>query len=500
MADPKKVERRAERSEAQPGNSRTAAGMAHDLEAKWQAVQARLKASLGTHLFNSWISPLRAVEMKGTRAILAAPSVYRRNHIAAQYQERIWLLWRSVDPSVSGIEIIVDPAAQGVPAANGVRPLRPAESAPGELRPAHPKGRGTRPGQGARLPDFLADCAPDPLYTFERFVVGASNQLAFAAAERVAKETSVNYNPFYLYCPSGYGKTHLVNAIGREAMRHSPALKVAYVPAEKFMIHYSSSARDGDTNAFREMIRAVDLLILDDLQFICSRPPTLREFIQTFSALVSAGKRVVITADRPAAKIEDIDEHVRSRLSSGLTVTMEAPDYELRLAILKRKLQDRLPADRRHFVPDASLELIAHKVDTNPRELEAALKCVTANCELMNKPISLEMTQEFVKHLVRSADRRITIEEIQKEVSSFYGVSMRDLLSHRRDRQIVRPRQIAMFLAKELTTRSLPEIGRRFGGRDHTTVLYGVRKIGEMREENQALADEIDLLKRMIES
>jgi chromosomal replication initiator protein len=251
---------------------------------------------------------------------------------------------------------------------------------------------------------------------------------------------------------------------------------------------------------FRELVRSVDLLILDDLQFICGRTPTLREFIQTFSALVSAGKRVIITADRPASKIEDIDEHVRTRLSSGLTVTMEAADYDLRLAILRRKLADRLPAERRHFVPEICLEYIAHKVDTNPRELEAALKCVTANCELMGKPIGLEMTQEFVRHLIRTADRRITIEEIQKEVSSYYGVSMRDLLSHRRDRQIVRPRQIAMFLAKELTTRSLPEIGRRFGGRDHTTVLYGVRKIGQMRSENATLADEIDLLKRMIES
>lgn len=499
MADAKKVERRAVRSEieVQPTTNRPAGGVS-ELEVKWQAVQMRLKASLGAHTFNSWIGSMRVVDMKNSRVTLAAPSVYRRNHVVSQYQERLWLLWRSVEPSVSAVDIIVDPAVQGaIVHAGGVRPPRPAEApAPGDVRST--RLRHQRPG--ARLPDFLADCAPDPQYTFERFVVGSANQLAFAAAERVAKEPSANYNPFYLYCPSGFGKTHLVSAIGREAMRQNPSLKVAYVPAEKFMIHYSSSARDGETNAFREMIRAVDLLILDDLQFICSRPPTLREFIQTFNALVAAGKRVVITADRPAAKIEDIDEHVRSRLSSGLTVSMEHADYDLRLAILKRKLADRLPADRRHFVPEACLELIAHKVDTNARELEAALKCVTANCELMNRPISLEMTQEFVKHLVRSADRRITIEEIQKEVSSFYGVSMRDLLSHRRDRQIVRPRQIAMFLAKELTTRSLPEIGRRFGGRDHTTVLYGVRKIGEMRQENQALADEIDLLKRMIES
>jgi chromosomal replication initiator protein len=472
-----------------------------ELEAKWQTVQLRLKASLGAHAFNSWLGAMRVLDLKSGRIILGAPSMYRRNHVVAQYQERLWHLWRQVEPSITSIEIIVDPAAQGsVISASGPRQTLQTQSASASPDTRPPRPRPPRGATAPRFTDFLAGCEPDPQFTFDRFVVGASNQLAFAAAERVAKEPSGHYNPLYLYCPSGFGKTHLVSAIGREAMRLNPGLKVAHVPAEKFMIHYATSAREGETMVFRELVRSVDVLILDDLQFICGRTPTLREFIQTFSALVTAGKRVIITADRPASKIDDIDEHVRTRLSSGLTVTMEAADYELRLAILRRKLADRLPAERRHFVPEICLEYIAHKVDTNPRELEAALKCVTANCELMGKPIGLEMTQEFVRHLIRTADRRITIEEIQKEVSSYYGVSMRDLLSHRRDRQIVRPRQIAMFLAKELTTRSLPEIGRRFGGRDHTTVLYGVRKIGQMRTENSALADEIDLLKRMIES
>jgi chromosomal replication initiator protein len=500
MGDAKNVGRHSSREMIDPALAAQGhAGPSRaDLEGHWKTVQTRLKAMLGNHKFNSWLGSMRLVDFKAGRVTLAATSIYRRNHIIAQYHERIRLVWRQVEPSVTTIDVIVDPLSQDKSLNVGAPHVSPHPLSGDTLRPSSKSP--PRPPRHTRLPDILIDAEPDPQYTFDRFVVGATNKLAFAAAERVAKEPSGNYNPFYLYCPSGFGKTHLVNAIGREAMRHSPGLKVAYVPAEKFMMHYATSAREGETIAFREQIRNVDLLILDDLQFICGRTPTVREFAQTFSALVSAGKRVIITADRPAAQLEDIEDHVRTRLGSGLTVTIERADFDLRLAILKRKLIDRLSAERRHLVSDAVLEFIARKIDTNPRELEAALKCVAANCELMGKPISLEMTQEFVRHLVRSADRRITVEDIQKEVSSFYGVSMRDLLSHRRDRLIVRPRQVAMFLAKELTTRSLPEIGRRFGGRDHTTVLYGVRKIAQLRQEDAALADEIDLLKRMIES
>lgn len=501
MGDAKKVERHSARDIVDAGAAQgRAAAPSPELEGKWQTVQSRLKTQLGPQTFNSWLSSMRVISLREGRLTLSAPTTYRRNHIVAQYQERIRMLWRQVDPNVQTVEIIVDPAAQG---ATVTSPGQTSAGLPSATlsKKSHGLGKPTlRPSLPARALNILADTEPDPQLTFDRFVVGGSNRLAFAAAERVAKEPSGNYNPFYLYSPSGFGKTHLVSAIGREAMRLNPGIKVAYVPAEKFMMHWSSSSRDGDSAGFRELIRSVDLLILDDLQFICGRAGTLREFTATFSALVTAGKRVIVTADKPASKLDDIDEHVRSRIASGLTVSLEAPDYELRLAILKRKLADRLPAERRHFVPESSLEYMAHKVDTNPRELEAALKCVTANCELIGKPISLEMTQEFVRHLIRSAEKRTTIEDIQKEVCSFYGVPMRDLLSHRRDRQIVRPRQIAMYLAKELTTRSLPEIGRRFGGRDHTTVLYGVRKICEMRKDNIALSDEIDLLKRMIES
>jgi chromosomal replication initiator protein len=347
---------------------------------------------------------------------------------------------------------------------------------------------------------MLGNAQPNPQFTFDNFVVGAPNELAFASARHVAMEPGKRYSALYLHSASGFGKTHLLNAIGNEAMRQNPELKVAYMTAGTFMNAFGQATRDNDSMGFRDMVRSVDMLMLDDLQFIVGRDATFREFIQTFKALQDAGKQVIIAADRPASELEGIDEHSRSRLSGALTVTITSPDYALRMAILKRKLADLRASGRVIEISDNVLEYIAHKIDSNPRELEGALKCVANNSEIERAETSLEKVQELVRHLVKSQDRRITIEDIQKKVALFYHVSMRDLLSHRRDRIIVRPRQVAMFLCKEMTTRSLPEIGRRFGGRDHTTVLYGVRRIAEMRKENAALSDEIDLLKRMIEN
>jgi chromosomal replication initiator protein len=283
-------------------------------------------------------------------------------------------------------------------------------------------------------------------------------------------------------------------------MRLNPELKVAYMTAGTFMNASGQATRDNHPMGFRDLVRSVDMLMLDDLQFIVGRDATFREFIATFKHLQDAGKQMIIAGDRPANELEGIDEHARSRLSGGLTVTIGPPDYNLRMAILKRKLADLRATGRAIEISDNVLEYIAHKIDSNPRELEGALKCVANNSEIERSETSLEKVQELVRHLVKSQDRRVTIEDIQKKVALFYHVSMRDLLSHRRDRIIVRPRQVAMFLCKEMTTRSLPEIGRRFGGRDHTTVLYGVRRIADMRKENAALSDEIDLLKRMIEN
>ena len=468
------------------------------IEAAWENVQQDLRHSYGSSVYNSWLRSLRVVEVQDGRLTLSSPSSFRRDYIATHYFDRIRLLWRKAEPSITSIDLIVDPHSSTKEARPAARSTGRGQWAGTVPSPNQPVPTTMSKRRSSRTSDVLAETAPNTTMTFDNYVIGKSNELASAAARHAAQEPFGRYNPLYMHCPSGYGKTHIVNAIGNEALKVNPDLRVACVPAERFMFYYTHSVRDGDTISFKERMRSVDMLIIDDLQFICGREGTVRELTATFNSLINGGKQVVFAADRAPGDLPGIDEHFRSRLGGGLTVSIGAPDLDMRLEILRTKLGEIRRQAPRIEVPDAILDFLAHKVDTNPRELEGALKCVAANSELMGKAISLERTQELIRHLLKSADRRLTIEDIQKQVTSYYQVSMRDLLSHRRDRSIVRPRQIAMYLCKELTSRSLPEIGRRFGGRDHTTVLYGVRKIGGMMADDPSLTDEIELLKRML--
>ena len=483
-----------------------------EMEAIWREIQARLKESLGAHVFRSWLSAMRIVSFVNGRLTLSCSSQFKKEYIATNFMDHLKLHWRQHTQAVRSIELVVE-AERTMVRPQATRPGTTASQSPAQ-NAAYAKANGARAAallnagmsthtsrpQIKPSSSLLTGALPSPQFTFENFVAGAPNELALASARHVAQEPGKRYSSLYLHSASGFGKTHLLNAIGNEALRQNPEIKVAYMTAGTFMNCFGQATRDNDAMSFRDMVRSVDLLMLDDLQFIVGRESTFREFISTFKALQDAGKQVIIAADRPASELEGIDEHSRSRLSGGLTVAVGAPDFALRLAILKRKLADLRAGGRLIEVSDNVLEYIAHKIDSNPRELEGALKCVANNFEIERSETSLEKVQELVRHLIKSQDRRITIEDIQKKVALFYHVSMRDLLSHRRDRIIVRPRQVAMFLCKEMTTRSLPEIGRRFGGRDHTTVLYGVRRIADMKKENVALSDEIDLLKRMIEN
>jgi len=487
------------------GNSRVSA----ELQANWRELLFRLRESLGNQTVNSWLASLRIVSCVDGRLVMSTSSEFRRERIMNTYHDRIRLLWRQADPSIRSVEIVVEPERptnQGSRAAALTQSSTPARSVT-VSRPNRADAivKGVVPS--ARPPvkssaSLLSSSGLDPKLVFDNFVVGTSNELAFASARHVAMEPGKRYTALYLHSVSGFGKTHLLNAIGNEALKQHPELKVVYLPAGSFMTGYGQATRENDSMGFRDIVRSVDLLLLDDLQFICAggRSATFSEFIQTFKALQEAGKQVVIAADRPASALDGIEEHARSRLCGALTVTITPPDADLRIAILKRKLVDMRASGRLIEIADNVLDYIAHKVDSNPRELLGALACVANNSEVERAETTLEKAQELVQHLVRVTDRRITIEDIQKKVAAFYHVPMRDLLSHRRDRAIVRPRQVAMYLCKRLTTRSLPEIGRRFGNRDHTTVLYGVRRIGEMREQNTVLSDEIELLKRMIEN
>lgn len=511
MSEQEKGRRSADMKPDEP-HAASAQRVPAEMEGMWREIQARLRESLGAHVFRSWLSAMRIVSFTNGRLMLSCSSQFRKEYILANFMDHLKLHWRQHTQAVRSIELVVE-AERAMVRAQPQRPGAPAPQTPAQSA-NYVRANGARSAallnagmstHTSRPPikpsaSLLGSAAPNPQFTFENFVVGAPNELAFASARHVAQEPGKRYSALYLHSASGFGKTHLLNAIGNEALRGNPELKIVYMTAGTFMNSFGQATRDNDAMGFRDLVRSIDMLMLDDLQFIIGRDSTFREFISTFKALQDAGKQVIIAADRPASELEGIDEHSRSRLSGGLTVAIGAPDFALRLAILKRKLADLRAAGRMIEVSDSVLEYIAHKIDSNPRELEGALKCVANNSEIERSETSLEKVQELVRHLIKSQDRRITIEDIQKKVALFYHVSMRDLLSHRRDRIIVRPRQVAMFLCKEMTTRSLPEIGRRFGGRDHTTVLYGVRRIADMRKENASLSDEIDLLKRMIEN
>ncbi|MGB3811397.1 MAG: chromosomal replication initiator protein DnaA, partial [Parvibaculum sp.] len=339
----------------------------------------------------------------------------------------------------------------------------------------------------------------DPRFTFDAFVVGKSNELAHAAARRVAEATDVSFNPLFLYGGVGLGKTHLMHAIAWEIRRRQPERKVLYLSAEKFMYQFVRALRFKDTMAFKQQFRTVDVLMIDDVQFISGKESTQEEFFHTFNALIDHNRQVIISADRSPSDLEGIEERIRSRLGWGLAADIHPTDYELRLGILQAKAEEMLGRNGPIIMPAGVLEFLAHRIVSNVRELEGALKRVVAYASLVGRPITLEMSQDVLRDLLRCNDRKVTIEEIQRRVAEYYNVRLADMLSARRARAVARPRQVAMWLSKQLTTRSLPEIGRKFGGRDHTTVIHAVRKIDELRQADSGMDEDVDLLRRMLE-
>ncbi|HLB06372.1 MAG TPA: chromosomal replication initiator protein DnaA, partial [Alphaproteobacteria bacterium] len=335
----------------------------------------------------------------------------------------------------------------------------------------------------------------DPRFTFGQFVVGKPNELAYAAARRVAESDAVPFNPLFLYGGVGLGKTHLMHAIGWHIRQRDPARRVIYLSAEKFMYQFVRALRYQDTMAFKERFRSVDVLMVDDVQFIGGKDSTQEEFFHTFNALVDQNRQIVISADRSPFDLEGLEDRLRSRLGWGLVADIHTTTYELRLGIL----QSKAAQIEKGIVPTAVLEFLAHKITSNVRELEGALNRVVAHATLVGRAVSLEMAQEVLHDLLRASDKRVTIEEIQKRVAEHYNVKLAEMFSHRRARVVARPRQVAMYLAKQLTLRSLPEIGRKFGGRDHTTVMHAVRRIEQLKEANAELSEDIELIRRMLE-
>jgi chromosomal replication initiator protein len=353
---------------------------------------------------------------------------------------------------------------------------------------AEPASAGSGSGSGISAP-------LDPRFTFDNFVVGKPNELAYAAARRVAEAPTPPFNPLFLYGGVGLGKTHLMHAIGLHIKKQTPERSIIYLSAEKFMYQFVRALRTKDTMAFKEQFRSVDVLMIDDVQFIGGREATQEEFFHTFNALVDQNRQVIISADKSPSDLEGVEERMRSRLGWGLVADIHPTTYELRLGILQAKAEQSSTD-----IPVKVLEFLAHKITSNVRELEGALNRILAHATLVGRPITLETTQEVLHDLLRANDRRVTIEEIQKRVSAHFNVRIADMHSARRARAVARPRQVAMYLSKQLTSRSLPEIGRKFGGRDHTTVMHAVRKVEELKATDASFAEDVELLRRMLEA
>jgi len=469
------------------------AGHDSQLNAQWARVRGRLRAEFGEAAFRSWLKPLTLVGHNGNEIRVAVPTRFMRDWILSHYVERLRGLWQSENPTVGDVEVVVD--------SGRASSQRDASLADDESGVETVDGVALSPqvrlaGQAAPLPGHEDVSAPlDPRFTFENFVVGKSNELAYAAARRVAEARTVPFNPLFLYGGVGLGKTHLMHGIAWHIRTATPNRRVIYLSAEKFMYQFIRALRHKNTMAFKEQFRSVDVLMIDDVQFISGKDSTQEEFFHTFNALVDQNRQVIISADKSPSDLEGLEERMRSRLGWGLVADIHPTTYELRLGILQAKAEV-LKAD----IPSKVLEFLAHKITSNVRELEGALNRIVAHATLVGRAVTIETTQDVLHDLLRANDRRVTIEEIQKRVAEHFNIKISDMHSARRARAVARPRQVAMYLAKQLTSRSLPEIGRKFGGRDHTTVMHAVRKIEELRALDSSFSEDVDLLRRMLES
>ena len=452
----------------------------------WNKVKDLLRAEVGEAAYNSWLRQMILHKVLDGKVVINVPSRFMRDWIVSHYSGSIRNLWQSQSNNNDEVEFRIS----SIPIQS--KAMLAQESSSG----AGLRGESvdiSKVGESA-LNDIGASL--DSRYTFDAFVVGKPNELAYAAALRAAEAPSVPFNPLYLYGGVGLGKTHLMHAIAWHIRERDSNRKVIYLSAEKFMYQFIRALRFKDVMSFKQLFRSVDVLMIDDVQFISGKESTQEEFFHTFNALVDQNRQVIISGDRSPSNLDGMEERMRSRLGYGLVADIHQTDYELRVGILQSKVQQL----GTRGVPVQVLEFLAHRITSNVRELEGALTRVLAYSNLVGRPITLETTQEVLRDLLRANDRRITIEDIQKCVAEHYNVRIAEMHSSRRARSVARPRQVAMYLAKQLTARSLPEIGRKFGGRDHTTVMHAVRRIDELRQSDKDLGEDVDLLKRMLET
>lgn len=452
--------------------------------AQWNVMRSTICETIGENNYKTWIEPLNFARVANDVAVFDAPTVFIGNYVAQNFGDLILSQIANSDSSIRRISFEVGSASNKAAEAKPTPYVAPAPT----------------PAVKAEAADGFKSAPLDSRFTFDNFVVGKPNELAHAAARRVAEGNAVTFNPLFLYGGVGLGKTHLMHAISWELRQRRPDLNILYLSAEQFMYRFVQALRDRKMMDFKEIFRSVDVLMVDDVQFIAGKDSTQDEFFHTFNALIEQQKQIIISADRAPDAIKDLENRIRSRLQSGLVVDLHPTDYELRLGILQSKVESQ----RLHYptleIEPGILEFLAHRISTNVRVLEGALTRLFAFASLVGKPITMDLTQDCLADVLRASQQKISIEEIQRKVADHYNIRISDLVGPKRLRSFARPRQVAMFLCKQLTSRSLPEIGRRFGGRDHTTVMHGVRRIEELKNLDAQIAEDVEMLRRALES
>ena len=473
----------------------------------WDRVCRRLRAEVGEDVFTSWFGRLELDGIADGVAHVSVPTKFLKSWIQSHYLDRMIAILTAEVEGIRAVSIGVRTSSR-----NAVgRVARPFEPAPEQAssfseRPVRFEAGSTAappmrmvPTREAADPEALTGSPLDRRMNFETFLLGRSNQLAYAAAQRIATapaDEPLIYNPLYIHASVGLGKTHLLQAVAHAAT--AAGRRVIYLTAEKFMYGFVYALKAQTALAFKERLRAIDVLVIDDVQFLQGKS-IQQEFCHTLNALIDARKQIVIAADRPPADLESLEERVRSRLAGGLCVEMGALDEALRVKILETRIAVARGINPDFHVTPAVVDYVASVIQTNGRDLDGAVNRLMAHASLTQAPLCVETAEVAIRDLVRTREpKRVKIEDIQKLVATHYNVSRADILSSRRTANVVRPRQIAMYLSKVLTLRSLPEIGRRFGGRDHTTVLHAVRKIEGLTGSDRSLSEEVELLKRML--
>jgi len=454
------------------------------MEEFWQTCATRLQQELTPQQFSAWIKPLAPLDFEDGRLRIAAPNRFKLDWVKTQFADRITRLAAEFWQSPVDVQFVLDPR-------NGA--LKKAAVMP-QAAPVSGQESPIERAEQADESHFRRDQSRiNPALTFDSFVTGKANQLARAAAIQVASNPGSSYNPLFLYGGVGLGKTHLIHAIGNQVLADNPAVKIRYIHAEQYVRDVVTAYQRKGFDDFKRYYHSLDLLLIDDIQFFGGKSRTQEEFFYAFEALIAAKKQIIITSDTYPKELGEINPRLLTRFASGLTVAIEPPELEMRVAILMKK------ADLERFhLPEEEAFFIAKQLRSNVRELEGALKKVIAYCGFHQKTASIEVVKDALKDLLSLQKTLISVENIQKSVADFYNIKVADMYSKRRPANIAMPRQVAMYLAKELTQKSFPEIGDLFGGRDHTTVLHAVKKISDLRIRNAELNHQLHILEQQL--